>query len=220
MEYGGDRQECGRGSSSTRKNRRHSTCILSMKWPDRRYPFRQILNICLSSYYRSSSSNDASRNSLIKQTYTVFVDTSKGQRKWHLIAYFTEEFIERLKCIDDIPQLATLQVPHGKYKSARSAKGRPDHIFNPESDVPEYAHLEYVPYTPRPALSHSPKERTWHNSSHDVPYPAWGGSDSTSTDDGGPEGLAPLAYLETIPPPRRHPLDEKALKLLSPARLL
>jgi len=74
----------------------------------------------------SSSSNDMSRNSLIKQTYTVFVETPKGQRKWHLIGYFTEESIERLKCIDDIPQLATLQVPHGKYKSARSAKGRPD----------------------------------------------------------------------------------------------
>jgi len=174
----------------------------------------------------SSSSNDMSRNSLIKQTYTVFVETPKGQRKWHLIGYFTEESIERLKCIDDIPQLATLQVPHGKYKSARSAKGRPDHIFNPESDVPEFAHLEYVPYTPRSASSHSPKERTWRNSSHEAPHSeqrrlsAWGGSDSTSTDDGGLEGLAPLAYLENIPPPRRHPLDEKALKLLSPAGLL
>ena len=142
------------------------------------------------------------------------------------VAYFTEESIERLKCIDDIPQLATLQVPHGKYKSARSAKGRPDHIFNPESDASEYAHLEYVPYTPRSASSHSPKERTWRNSSHEGPHSeqrrhsAWGGSDSTSTDDGGPEGLAPLAYLENIPPPRRHPLDEKALKLLSPAGLL
>ncbi|KAF8635234.1 hypothetical protein AX17_004007 [Amanita inopinata Kibby_2008] len=175
----------------------------------------------------SSLSNDVSRNSLIKQTYTVYVETSKGQRKWHLIAYFTEESIERLKCIDDIPHLTSLQVPHGKYKSARSAKGRPDHIFNPESDVPEFTHLEYVPYTPRSVSSHSPKERIWHESSiHGVfhseqrGFSTWAGSKSASPDDSGPESLAPLAYLENIPPPRRHPLDEKALKLFSPARLL
>ncbi|KIL65886.1 hypothetical protein M378DRAFT_76121 [Amanita muscaria Koide BX008] len=175
----------------------------------------------------SSLAHDASRLSLIKQTYTVFVDTTKGQRKWHLIAYFTEESIERLKCIDDVPQLASLQVPHGKYKSARSVKGRPDHIFNPESEGPEYAHLEYVPYTPRVGHSHSPRERMWHKAgSHEVPYlesrryPFWGGSDSSAPEGGVPAALAPLAYLENIPPPRRHPLDEKALKLLSPAGIL
>jgi hypothetical protein len=174
----------------------------------------------------SSLAHDASRHSLIKQTYTVFVDTSKGQRKWHLIAYFTEESVERLKCIDDIPQLANLQVPHGKYKSARSAKGRPDHIFNPELEASEYGHLEYVPYTPRAVPSHSPKESVWHKPGlHETRHigprrrPGWIG-DSTSNDGNGPAALAPLAYLENIPPPRRHPLDEKALKLLSPAGLL
>ncbi|PFH49740.1 hypothetical protein AMATHDRAFT_62487 [Amanita thiersii Skay4041] len=173
----------------------------------------------------SALKSDISRNSLIKQTYTVFVDTPKGQRKWHLIAYFTEESIERLKCVDDVPQLATLQVPHGKYKSARSAKGRPDHIFNPEIDVPEFTHLEYVPYTPRAVSSHSPEERTWPENVYSRSFSeqrsaAVVGTKITPQGDSGPEGLAPLAYLENIPPPRRHPLDEKALKLFSPAGLL
>ncbi|KAF7374596.1 cAMP-independent regulatory protein pac2 [Mycena sanguinolenta] len=63
---------------------------------------------------------------LIKQKYTAFIDTPRGQRKWHLIAYFTEESVDRLNCIDDYPSLSCLNVPHGNYKSARSVKGRPD----------------------------------------------------------------------------------------------
>lgn len=34
--------------------------------------------------YDSSSKYDPSRELLIKQTYTVFVETDKGPRKWHL----------------------------------------------------------------------------------------------------------------------------------------
>ncbi|KAJ2930288.1 hypothetical protein H1R20_g6838, partial [Candolleomyces eurysporus] len=90
--------------------------------------------------YGEKSSKHNPRTVLIKQTYTVFVDTPRGQRKWHLIAYFTEESLERLRSIDDIPQLANLRVPPGKYKSARSAKGRPEHIFNPDAEAEEIHH--------------------------------------------------------------------------------
>ncbi|GAW03226.1 hypothetical protein LENED_004933 [Lentinula edodes] len=62
------------------------------------------------------------RENLIKQTYSVFVETPRGRRKWHLIAYFTQESLEFLHTIDDIPGLSSLHVPPGKYKSARSAK--------------------------------------------------------------------------------------------------
>ncbi|KAJ7474050.1 hypothetical protein FB451DRAFT_1398053 [Mycena latifolia] len=72
---------------------------------------------------------------LIKQTYTAFVDTPRRQRKWHLIPYFTEESVDRLHCIDDYPTLSSLKVPHGKYISARSVKGRPDHIFYPDDSA-------------------------------------------------------------------------------------
>ncbi|KAJ7665719.1 Gti1/Pac2 family-domain-containing protein [Mycena rosella] len=98
----------------------------------------------------------ASQELLIKQTYTAFVDTPRGQRKWHLIAYFTEESVDRLSCIDDYPTLSSLKVPHGKYKSARSVKGRPDHIFNPDDSADSgesFSHLQYVAYDPRSTAS-------------------------------------------------------------------
>ncbi|KAJ7267654.1 Gti1/Pac2 family-domain-containing protein [Mycena haematopus] len=63
------------------------------------------------------------RENLIKQTYSVFVETPSGKRKWHLIAYFTQDTVDYLRTVDDLPCLAGLQVPPGMYKSARSAKG-------------------------------------------------------------------------------------------------
>lgn len=176
----------------------------------------------------------ASQDLLIKQTYTAFVDTPRGQRKWHLIAYFTEESVDRLHCIDDYPTLTSLKVPHGKYKSARSVKGRPDHIFNPDVSVDSEeppSHLQYVAYDPRSVSTHStrstpsprynPRSSTW-----DGPHSEW--LDPRRQPDAGdirghvrgrslpePETgfLAPLEYLETVTPPRRHPIDETALKL-------
>jgi len=70
------------------------------------------------------------RDNLIKQTYSVFVETPRGRRKWHLIAYFTQESLDYLRTIDEIPELASIHVPSGKYKSARSAK------------VPKHHHTE------------------------------------------------------------------------------
>ncbi|KAI0823434.1 Gti1/Pac2 family-domain-containing protein [Trametes gibbosa] len=63
---------------------------------------------------------------LIKQTYSVFVDTPTGRRKWHLVAYFTGETLERLSTVDDIPELAAIRpmIPSGKYNAARLARQR------------------------------------------------------------------------------------------------
>ncbi|KAJ7213747.1 Gti1/Pac2 family-domain-containing protein [Mycena rebaudengoi] len=126
---------------------------------------------------------------LIKQTYSVFVETAKGRRKWHLIAYFTQDSVDLLHSVYDIPFLACLQVPHGIYKGARSAKGgmrrSPDHYALPG---------RYGKTTN--ARSHrSPV--TWPISPQQL-------------------DLAPLAYLENIPPTRRHPVDEKALMSFVP----
>ncbi|EAU91089.2 hypothetical protein CC1G_03257 [Coprinopsis cinerea okayama7 len=163
---------------------------------------------------------------LIKQTYTVFVDTARGQRKWHLIAYFTEESLDRLKTIEDFPQLAYLEVPPGKYKSARSAKGRPDNYFqSSDADSNHYSQLEYVSYAPNRRTSPNRIEGTpnrpltWVDTSphserssrrRTHPY-----SPSSADDSGSDSGLAPLAYLQNIPPPRRHPIDEKTLMLFT-----
>ncbi|KAL1945933.1 hypothetical protein VTO73DRAFT_1935 [Trametes versicolor] len=66
---------------------------------------------------------------LIKQTYSVFVDTPTGRRKWHLVAYFTGETHERLLTVDDVLELAAVRplVPPGKYTTARLARQRTRH---------------------------------------------------------------------------------------------
>ncbi|KAJ3719041.1 Gti1/Pac2 family-domain-containing protein [Lentinula guzmanii] len=144
------------------------------------------------------------RENLIKQTYSVFVETSRGRRKWHLIAYFTQESLEFLHTIDDISGLSSLHVPPGKYKSARSAK-------NGKSSVSPV----YEPSTINPFrdVSHSPYPRhqlitaqTYYN-----PAVLENRRPSVSSVERRNPVLAPLAYLEHIPPLRRHPLDEEAL---------
>ncbi|KAK7473214.1 hypothetical protein VKT23_001312 [Stygiomarasmius scandens] len=157
------------------------------------------------------------RENLIKQTYSVFVDTRRGRRKWHLIAYFTQNSLQYLRTIHDIPGLANLHVPPGKYKSARSAKGRPrDSIYDPFQVNPWTGVSPHNPYTAYPPVTspllHSPPPTVLskHDSSNNGPT-----SPRSRTS---PEKiLAPLAYLENIPPPRRHPLDEEALMSFSGA---
>ncbi|KAF9063397.1 Gti1/Pac2 family-domain-containing protein [Rhodocollybia butyracea] len=151
-----------------------------------------------------SSPTKGSRPILIKQTYTVFVETPRGQRKWHLIAYFNEESLPHLQTVDDLPRLASLPVPHGKYKSARCTKGRPDHIFNPDQDA-DFPRIEYIPYKPK---SPSMSDRSSQSASPPDHYA------QIMT----PEDLAPLAYLQSMPPLRRHPEDEKTLMLLASRR--
>ncbi|KAF9218789.1 hypothetical protein BS17DRAFT_719613 [Gyrodon lividus] len=113
------------------------------------------------------------RSCLVKQTYSVYVDTSRGRRKWHLIAYFTGETVDRLRTVSDIPELARLNVPPGKYRSARHNPTRRPHRDGQTS------------YT----LPHLPNGQT----------------------------LAPLFYLQNLPPPRRHPVDEEVLMTLYPS---
>lgn len=137
--------------------------------------------------------------------------------------------MERLRSIDDIPQLANLRVPPGKYKSARSAKGRPEHIFNPDAEGSGYSQLEYVSYAPSrrnsPTLTESTPNQTltWVDTSSPLelkPQTRRYVPGSPATSDEGPldASLAPLAYLQNIPPPRRHPIDEKTLMLFTATR--
>ncbi|KAI0743985.1 Gti1/Pac2 family-domain-containing protein [Daedaleopsis nitida] len=67
---------------------------------------------------------------LIKQTYSVYVETPTGRRKWHLVAYFTGETLDSLLTVDDVPELAAIRnrIPSGKYTTARMARqrARPD----------------------------------------------------------------------------------------------
>lgn len=139
-----------------------------------------------------------------------------------LVAYFTEDTVSRLSSIDEFPELASLAVPHAKYKSARSAKGRPDHIFNPESQSPVFSRLEYVPYMPRPPspvpLSTNQGPDTLYENLHrvrSVPHRTSGSANSSSSEEITREVLVPLEYLQDNPHPRRDPTDEKILMLLN-----
>ncbi|KAF8893453.1 Gti1/Pac2 family-domain-containing protein [Infundibulicybe gibba] len=132
----------------------------------------------------STPSQGPMRDNLIKQTYP-------GRRKWHLIAYFTQESVEYLRTIDDISQLAAIHVPPNRYISARSARPKPTPIPGADGEFP-------------------------------FPPPIDIGGCQGWGHLGGRPGrglngiLAPLRYLQNIPPPRRHPMDEEALKSFTP----
>ncbi|GLB37789.1 putative gti1/Pac2 family protein [Lyophyllum shimeji] len=154
----------------------------------------------------SSSSDSASsspsrargsrRGNLIKQTYSVFVETCRGRRKWHLIAYFTQETVNYLRTIDDFPILASMRVPPGRYRTARAGnRGRSN---TQAFDIASYPHLSYGEY---PTLDANPCD---HLQLRSAPPP----NHACAI-------LAPLEYLQSIPPHRRHPVDEEALMSLA-----
>ena len=41
---------------------------------------------------------------------------------FHLVAYYTQNTLDQLQTVEDIPLLATVNVPHGAYKGARNPK--------------------------------------------------------------------------------------------------
>ncbi|KII92659.1 hypothetical protein PLICRDRAFT_37436 [Plicaturopsis crispa FD-325 SS-3] len=152
------------------------------------------------------------RDNIIKQTYSVWVNTARGQRKWHLIAYFTQDSIDRLRSIDNVPQLASLRVPPGEYKSARAVKGsRAREESRRESAVPAWAFGVQRAYgePPEPPVDYAASNAHRIDQPFHPNYPQTSKSSPTSA------SLAPLAYLRRLPPPRRHPLDEKALMQFS-----
>ncbi|KAJ7162096.1 Gti1/Pac2 family-domain-containing protein [Mycena filopes] len=141
------------------------------------------------------------RENLIKQTYSVFVETTSGRRKWHLIAYFTQDTVDYLPTVEQHPHLAHVHVPAGVYKSARSANrsarttARQPYNPNPHNAYPP-PYLENL--AENPYLGENPTA-LWAQAQQRIK-----------------EILAPLEYLEAIPPTRRHPEDEKALMSFVP----
>ncbi|KXN90962.1 hypothetical protein AN958_03029 [Leucoagaricus sp. SymC.cos] len=67
---------------------------------------------------------------LVKQTYSVWVETEKGRRKWHLTAYFTQETVDQLGSIDDVRVVRDLVVPDNIFASTRVTKSRNKHDEN------------------------------------------------------------------------------------------
>ncbi|KAH8822902.1 Gti1/Pac2 family-domain-containing protein [Flagelloscypha sp. PMI_526] len=187
---------------------------------------------------------DPTRMLLVKQTFTVTTDTSHGKRKWHLIAYFTPDKVDQLDTIDDRPYLASLVVPHERYKSATRGGDGNDASETSEtekSSPPTRSFFSYTPSHPSPPMAHpglqsaqpgpyrrrSPPEH--HVSSHPPPgQPPTrrrsGSSPLLSSAkpypsprfDATPDRqLAPLAFLRSIPTRGRLPTDQSMIDSLS-----
>ncbi|TFK25200.1 hypothetical protein FA15DRAFT_703903 [Coprinopsis marcescibilis] len=145
---------------------------------------------------------------LIKQTFSVYVSTPRGRRKWHLIAYFTQESMGSLYSICDHPYYKhiNLYVPPGMYKSARITRpGRPD-ATAPAARFP----LMIPPNEVRSGSSESVQPSA--EDSRDSPV----SSASTNTRKSESPRLPPLELLGTYASPHaRHPADEKMIMSFS-----
>ncbi|KAG2112078.1 Gti1/Pac2 family-domain-containing protein [Suillus clintonianus] len=154
--------------------------------------------------------NEYVRVSLVKQTYSVFVETPRGRKKWHLIAYFTHDTLDYLRTVSDLPDLARVVVPPGNYRSARhntSKHSRAQREERPHPFTPQYA-----PY-PSPSRPVQPTPSGQH---HDAGHVSEFGDRSGRAPPRDGQSLAPLTYLQNLAPLRRHPLDEEALMAFCP----
>ncbi|KAF4621484.1 hypothetical protein D9613_000318 [Agrocybe pediades] len=91
---------------------------------------------------------------LVKQTYSVWVQTERGRRKWHLTAYFTQSTIDHLGCIDDDPRIKDIIVPPGVFTSTRIGKSRSRPEDSSRSDAARAASSIMRTYAPFPAPYH------------------------------------------------------------------
>ncbi|KAJ7140146.1 Gti1/Pac2 family-domain-containing protein [Mycena filopes] len=102
---------------------------------------------------------------LIKQTYSVWVQTERGRRKWHLTAYLTQATVghlgtvdysayDRLGTLDDMPDVRSLEVPPHVFRSTRRRRN-PDPDPATTAGAPISAAFP-APITPHLEASNSP----------------------------------------------------------------
>ncbi|KLO11747.1 hypothetical protein SCHPADRAFT_905772 [Schizopora paradoxa] len=113
-------------------------------------------------------------NRLVKQTYSVFVNTSQGRRKWHLTAYYVPSSLTQLRTVDDLPQLAAVRPPEGMYTSAKVGKSRAlpgsgnSDIHMGAVGMPNQMHQHPPTYAPFP---NGPPGPLHHHGHHPHPHP-------------------------------------------------
>ncbi|KXN89144.1 cAMP-independent regulatory protein pac2 [Leucoagaricus sp. SymC.cos] len=163
---------------------------------------------------------------LIKQTYSVHVslpaDRTRGIiRKWHLTAYFSQNKLDELRTVDEIPGIGDVAVPEGWFKSARVGKARRDSRAqgnNPQS-VEASSQSTTPPFYTYP-LGSSPTSQSRSNGPPNQrsspPSPSSHSSTSSIHNTPHPTGqLVPLEYLKNVSAPRRDPTDEQLLRRFS-----
>ncbi|KZT71714.1 hypothetical protein DAEQUDRAFT_706430 [Daedalea quercina L-15889] len=165
-------------------------------------------------YYEKESNSRSSvhlRNNLmgsaqlIKQTYSVVVHEPDGKtRKWHLNAYYTQDTVDQLRTVDDIPILRDITVPRGRYICARTSGTRNVGERPPSSIV----YRDGVPPLRSSSTDVSP-------GAHSPLSPTTSGRHTSVTsrpaEPLSARRLAPLEYLQALPPPVRSPVDAEAL---------
>src|SRR5882757_9116367 len=71
-------------------------------------------------------------------------------RTFSSVAYFTHDTIDYLQTISDIPDLARIEVPAGKYRSARHNTGKHSRAQREERSYPHTP--QYAPYPSPPRI--------------------------------------------------------------------
>ncbi|KAL9711525.1 hypothetical protein Ac2012v2_004596 [Leucoagaricus gongylophorus] len=99
---------------------------------------------------------------LVKQTYSVWVETDRGRRKWHLTAYFTQATVDQLDSIDNMQVVRDFVVPESVFKSTRVTKSRDKNDTRKSSKFPDAS------TTSRWAPSPAPTLLTWPETSDQI----------------------------------------------------
>jgi Gti1/Pac2 family transcription factor len=135
-------------------------------------------------------------------------------------AYWTQETLDRLLTVDDIPELRSLEVPPGTYLCARTNRMRETVSRSARGTFSEGAGLPsptappvFTPYLSQRRLDERRQSSPLSLSSPDISYAANGVMMSPrmyASDNG--LVLAPLALLEECRRLRRDPTDEVILR--------
>ncbi|KAI9067361.1 hypothetical protein FKP32DRAFT_1644253 [Trametes sanguinea] len=155
----------------------------------------------------------------IKQTYSVYVDYPRNSKKWHLNAYYTQESLETLATVDDVPIFRSVKVPPNQYVCARNNSGRRTTRQNGLSEpymIPPVSRPIAADPSPPPSSGSSDGSDVHSRASPPISIPP---SSPVAPAAPLPPGrsvadrcLAPLAYLQNISPRARDPLDDEVLR--------
>lgn len=179
--------------------------------------------------------NLAGSSQMIKQTYSVYVhDGETPPRKWHLNAYYTQDSVDRLRVIEQVPELKGIQVPEGRYVCARTGGTRRNrhsvHSPSLSANGPAKSQTPPSPHAMSGRSTSSASRDNNHAAKTSLPTftssaprisvlakspmnPVAQSPGASLTLSGDPHRrLAPLDYLRSIPPVARDPIDDEALR--------
>ena len=146
----------------------------------------------------------------------------------NLAAYFSQNKLDELRTVDEIPGIGNVPVPEGWFKSARIGKARRDSVRVQAQSPGTLSQPPTPPFYTYP-LGSSPTSQQRHvvplvaaapHPPSSSPSPSSQSSTASSPSihtNSQPNGhLVPLEYLRNVSAPRRDPADEQLLRRFSP----